>query len=145
MPSLLNVIHCQNMPNVNTRFGGGAGSPDGGHFSVFTSSVSSSSDVNGKPSSFHQASTTVNDNGKVSTYTVRNPWVLRYLWIIYSRVLIFNKIVGGANVSFDFFEVMMHIWAHFIVRWRLSINLSILIGFRWLLLLHLIELRILFV
>ncbi|XP_022901289.1 uncharacterized protein [Onthophagus taurus] len=62
-----------NSPNINTRF---AASPDGapgGFHSVSTSSFSSSSDVNGKPSSFHQASTTVNDNGKVTTYTVRKP------------------------------------------------------------------------
>jgi len=59
-----------NVPNVDTRFGA---SPGGGSYGVFTSSHSSSSNVDGKPVNYHQASTTINDNGKVSTYTVHNP------------------------------------------------------------------------
>uniref|UniRef100_A0AAR5PWK9 Uncharacterized protein n=1 Tax=Dendroctonus ponderosae TaxID=77166 RepID=A0AAR5PWK9_DENPD len=63
-----------NAPNVNTRFGGESSGGDGGGFkSVFTSSKSVSSNVDGKPQTFRQASTTVNDNGKVTTYTAHNP------------------------------------------------------------------------
>ncbi|XP_030756146.1 glycine-rich cell wall structural protein 1.8 isoform X1 [Sitophilus oryzae] len=61
-------------PNVNTRFGASGGGPGGGDFkSVFTSSKSVTSNVDGKPQTFRQASTTVNDNGKVTTYTAQNP------------------------------------------------------------------------
>lgn len=66
--------------DIHSRFGesatsgaGGGGGGGGGQYSVFTSSVSHSSNVDGKPKTFHQASTTVNDNGKVTTYTVKNP------------------------------------------------------------------------
>ncbi|CAG9759967.1 unnamed protein product [Ceutorhynchus assimilis] len=63
-------------PNINTRFGG-ADSPqqgnNGGFKSVFTSSKSISSNINGKPQNFREASTTINDNGKITTYTAHNP------------------------------------------------------------------------
>jgi len=59
-----------NRPNVDTRFGDSSG---GGNFGVFTSSQSLSSNLDGKPVNFHKATTTINDNGKVSTYTVQNP------------------------------------------------------------------------
>lgn len=59
-------------PNVNTRFGGDT-SGGGGFKSVFTSSKSVTNNVDGKPQTFRQASTTINDNGKVTTYTAHNP------------------------------------------------------------------------
>ncbi|KAJ8950348.1 hypothetical protein NQ314_007883 [Rhamnusium bicolor] len=64
-----------NSPNINTRFGGSeaGGQPGGGFHSVFTSSQSQSANVNGKPVTLHKASTTVNDNGKITTYTANNP------------------------------------------------------------------------
>nr|XP_023016070.1 uncharacterized protein LOC111505484 isoform X3 [Leptinotarsa decemlineata] len=60
-----------NVPNINTRFAG-SGQPDGFH-SVFTSSSSLTTNVDGKPKTIKQASTTVNDNGKITTYTAKNP------------------------------------------------------------------------
>ncbi|XP_060537316.1 heterogeneous nuclear ribonucleoprotein A1 isoform X1 [Cylas formicarius] len=61
-----------NAPNINTRFGSEGG--DGSGFkSVFTSSKSVTTNVDGKPQTFREASTTVNDNGKVTTYTAKNP------------------------------------------------------------------------
>ena len=62
----------QNNPNINTRFGA---TPQGGtgFYGVSTSSQSVSSNLNGRPSSYHEARTTVNDNGKVTTYTVHKP------------------------------------------------------------------------
>uniref|UniRef100_U5ELX7 Putative secreted protein n=1 Tax=Corethrella appendiculata TaxID=1370023 RepID=U5ELX7_9DIPT len=64
-------------PNVNTRFGSGTptvthsqGRP--GFVGVSSSSFSSSSDVNGKKSSHREAVTSVNDNGKITTYHVRS-------------------------------------------------------------------------
>jgi len=70
-----------NSPNVVSRFsenadGGATGGANGGgdgSYGVFTSSVSHTSNVDGKPQTFRQATTTVNNNGKVSTYTVKNP------------------------------------------------------------------------
>ncbi|XP_063928834.1 uncharacterized protein LOC135141555 isoform X1 [Zophobas morio] len=64
-----------NAPNIFTRFGGaGEGGPTGqGNYGVFTSSVSSSSNLDGKVHNFHRATTTINDNGKVTTYEVKNP------------------------------------------------------------------------
>ncbi|KAL1492989.1 hypothetical protein ABEB36_011138 [Hypothenemus hampei] len=62
-----------NSPNINTQFGGSL-LGDGGDFkSVFTSSKTVSTNVDGKPQTFRQASTTVNDNGKITTYTAHNP------------------------------------------------------------------------
>lgn len=73
------------------RFGGGGGGgggtgtgpvnsvsgsftpPGGGHFGVFTSSSSHSSDVDGKVTSHKMATVGVNDNGKVTTYTAHDP------------------------------------------------------------------------
>ncbi|XP_062706229.1 fibroin heavy chain isoform X1 [Aedes albopictus] len=54
--------------DVSNRFGGGQ--PQGGPGFVGVSSFSSSSNVNGQ--SHREASTTVNDNGKVTTYHVRS-------------------------------------------------------------------------
>ncbi|XP_017770348.1 PREDICTED: uncharacterized protein LOC108558059 [Nicrophorus vespilloides] len=63
-----------NNPNIFNRFGGGeeAQKPNG-FYGVFTSSHSSTSDVDGKKTSAHEAQTTINDNGKVTTYKVKNP------------------------------------------------------------------------
>jgi len=65
-------------PNIFSRFGevgpSGAGGGGGGNYGVFTSSVSSSAtDGDGKTRNYQHATTTVNDNGKVTTYTVKNP------------------------------------------------------------------------
>ncbi|XP_018578198.1 uncharacterized transmembrane protein DDB_G0289901 isoform X1 [Anoplophora glabripennis] len=57
-------------PNVNTRYA----APAGGAFrSVITASESRTSSVGGKPVTVQKAQTTVNDNGKVTTYIVENP------------------------------------------------------------------------
>lgn len=67
-----------NSPNVDTRFGGDetpivtVSSGPQGFKGVSTSSFSSSSDINGQKTSHREASTSVNDNGKVTTYTVRS-------------------------------------------------------------------------
>ncbi|EAT48665.1 AAEL000304-PC [Aedes aegypti] len=55
--------------DVSNRFGGGSQQGGGPGF-VGVSSFSSSSNINGQ--SHREASTTVNDNGKVTTYHVRN-------------------------------------------------------------------------
>lgn len=55
-------------PNINTRFGGD--SQQGGPGFVGVSSFSSSSNINGQ--THREASTSVNDNGKVTTYHVRS-------------------------------------------------------------------------
>ncbi|XP_053694765.1 anaphase-promoting complex subunit 6 isoform X2 [Sabethes cyaneus] len=55
-------------PNINTRFGSDA--PPGGPGFVGVSSFSSSSNINGQ--SHREAATTVNDNGKVTSYHVRS-------------------------------------------------------------------------
>ncbi|CAH1103566.1 unnamed protein product [Psylliodes chrysocephalus] len=60
-----------NIPNVNVRFGAD-GNPNG-FKSVFTSSSSMTTNVDGKPKTVKQASTTVNDNGKITTYTAKYP------------------------------------------------------------------------
>lgn len=60
---------------MDTRFGASdsnAGNQPSGYFGIQTSSFSSSSDVNGVKKHKEGASTTVNDNGKVSTYNVEN-------------------------------------------------------------------------
>uniref|UniRef100_A0A6M2E3Z0 Putative conserved secreted protein n=1 Tax=Xenopsylla cheopis TaxID=163159 RepID=A0A6M2E3Z0_XENCH len=62
-----------NSPNVLNRFGSEGGTQPGGAYSVFTSSVSGSRDINGKKTSFRKAQTTINDNGKISTYSVQDP------------------------------------------------------------------------
>lgn len=69
----------QNKPNVDSRFGaddntGNTGNaiPSNGYFGVSSSSFSSSSDVNGVKKHKEGAVTTVNDNGKVTTYQVDN-------------------------------------------------------------------------
>lgn len=65
-----------NVPNINTRFddsdSGNTGGGGGGFRGVSVSSYSSSSDVNGKRTNQRGASTTINDNGKVSTYHVHS-------------------------------------------------------------------------
>ncbi|XP_055304748.1 uncharacterized protein LOC129569674 [Sitodiplosis mosellana] len=65
----------KNKPNVDTRFDGSenvAGNAPSGYFGIQTSSFSSSSDVNGVKKHKEVATTTINDNGKVSTHTVEN-------------------------------------------------------------------------
>lgn len=65
----------QNHPNVDNRFDPNdnmANNIPAGFFGVQTASFSSSSDVNGKKSHKEGASTTVNDNGKVTTFKVEN-------------------------------------------------------------------------
>uniref|UniRef100_A0A1B0CTW9 Uncharacterized protein n=1 Tax=Lutzomyia longipalpis TaxID=7200 RepID=A0A1B0CTW9_LUTLO len=67
-----------NSPNVDTLHGSGGnpvvsmsvGPP--GFYGVSSSSFSSSSDINGHVQSHREAQTTVNDNGKVTTYTVKS-------------------------------------------------------------------------
>ncbi|XP_059618050.1 fibroin heavy chain isoform X2 [Phlebotomus argentipes] len=66
-----------NSPNVDTRYGGenpvvttSVGQP--GFYGVSSSSFSTSSDINGQKSSHREAQTTINDNGQVTTYTVRS-------------------------------------------------------------------------
>ncbi|XP_055594959.1 fibroin heavy chain-like isoform X3 [Uranotaenia lowii] len=54
-------------PNIDTRFGG---SQQGGPGFVGVSSFSSSSNINGQ--THREAATSVNDNGKVTTYHVRS-------------------------------------------------------------------------
>lgn len=58
-------------PNVNVRFG--SDQPSGGFKSVFTSSSSYTTNVNGQPKTVQKATTTVNDNGKITTYTRESP------------------------------------------------------------------------
>lgn len=76
----------QNKPNLDNRFDPNEASPgsapSGSFFGVSTSSFSSSSDINGVKKHKEAASTTINDNGKVSTYTVDNWCALtfRKLW-----------------------------------------------------------------
>ncbi|XP_067009048.2 spidroin-1 isoform X1 [Anabrus simplex] len=60
-------------PELGSRIGQEIPPPSGGNYAVFSSSSSGSSDVNGKKTSFKQATIGVNDNGKVSTYSVKNP------------------------------------------------------------------------
>ncbi|XP_058814347.1 pupal cuticle protein 36a isoform X2 [Topomyia yanbarensis] len=57
-----------NSPNIDTRFGGDT--PQGGNGFVGVSSFSSSSNINGQ--THREAATTVNDNGKVTSYHVRS-------------------------------------------------------------------------
>ncbi|XP_067621945.1 uncharacterized protein [Eurosta solidaginis] len=58
------------IPNISTRFGGP--SSPGGYKGVSVSSFSSSSDINGQKTSHRAAQTTINDNGKVTTYRVQS-------------------------------------------------------------------------
>ncbi|CAH2013037.1 unnamed protein product [Acanthoscelides obtectus] len=59
------------VPNINSRFGG-SGQP-GGFKSVSTFSSSHTTNVNGVPRTVQQATSTINDNGRVTTYTAKNP------------------------------------------------------------------------
>ncbi|KAJ6646958.1 hypothetical protein Bhyg_02175 [Pseudolycoriella hygida] len=59
-----------NSPNIDNRFGASGPSDGNGFFGVSTSSFSSSSDVNGVKTNRKGAITSVNDNGKVTTYKV---------------------------------------------------------------------------
>lgn len=72
--SLNGILHFQNNPNLDSRFDGSAGAAGNapGYFGISTSSFSSASDVNGIKKHKEGAQTTVNDNGKVSTYAVEN-------------------------------------------------------------------------
>lgn len=58
------------VPNISNRFGGP--SSPGGYKGVSVSSFSSSSDINGQKTSQRGAQTTINDNGKVTTYRVHS-------------------------------------------------------------------------
>ncbi|VEN43046.1 unnamed protein product [Callosobruchus maculatus] len=58
-------------PNVNTRFADT--SQPGGFKSVSTYSSSHTTNVNGVPQTVQQATSTINDNGKITTYTSKNP------------------------------------------------------------------------
>ena len=60
-------------PELATRMGNVPASGNGGNFAVFTSSSSGSSDVNGVQKSFKEATSVINDNGKVTTYHVSDP------------------------------------------------------------------------
>ncbi|KAI8119416.1 hypothetical protein CVS40_9189 [Lucilia cuprina] len=57
------------IPNVSNRFG--STSP-GGYKGVSVSSYSSSSDINGKKTSNRGSQTTINDNGRITTYKVNS-------------------------------------------------------------------------
>jgi hypothetical protein len=66
-----------NSPNIDTRFGDDgssvtvtSGQP--GYVGVSTASFSSSSDIDGQQQNHREAVTSVNDNGKVTTYRVRS-------------------------------------------------------------------------
>lgn len=61
----------KNKPNIDTRFAADDANP-GGFFGVSTSSFSSSSNVNGQEQHKEGAITSVNDNGKVTTYQAGN-------------------------------------------------------------------------
>lgn len=58
------------VPNITNRFGGS--SSPGGYKGVSVSSFSSSSDINGQKTSQRGAQTTINDNGKITTYRVQS-------------------------------------------------------------------------
>ncbi|XP_037960148.1 uncharacterized protein LOC119689396 isoform X1 [Teleopsis dalmanni] len=58
------------VPNIHNRFSSGSG--PGGYKGVSVSSFSSSSDVDGKRTNYRGAQTTINDNGKVTTYRVHS-------------------------------------------------------------------------
>lgn len=58
---------------LDLRFGQPTGQDAGGSKSVFTSSSSGSSTVDGQTTSFKKATFTVNDNGNVTTYSVSDP------------------------------------------------------------------------
>ncbi|CAH0561914.1 unnamed protein product [Brassicogethes aeneus] len=60
-------------PNINTRFGGVNPGNENYHYSVATSSSSHTRNINGKQESAQEAQTTINDNGKITTYTAKNP------------------------------------------------------------------------
>lgn len=63
-------------PQGNLELGTRMGSvppSDGNNFSVFTSSSSSSSDDNGVRKSSKEATSVINDNGKITTYHVSDP------------------------------------------------------------------------
>ncbi|XP_073824357.1 uncharacterized protein isoform X4 [Musca autumnalis] len=57
------------VPNVSNRF---SSTSPGGYKGVSVSSYSTSSDVNGKRTSMRGAQTTINDNGKITTYKVHS-------------------------------------------------------------------------
>lgn len=67
------TIYLQSSPNVDTRFessGTEGGSP--GFVGVQTASFSTSSDINGVKTNRKGAITSVNENGKVTTYKVES-------------------------------------------------------------------------
>jgi hypothetical protein len=63
-------------PQGNSELGvrmGSVPASGGPNFSVFSSSSSSSSDVNGVRKSSKEATSVINDNGKVTTFHVSDP------------------------------------------------------------------------
>lgn len=68
-------FYSQVKPNLDSRIepsDSNAGNSPTGFFGIQTSSFSSSSDVNGIKKHKEGASTTINDNGKVSSFTLEN-------------------------------------------------------------------------
>lgn len=98
-------------PNVDSRFGetgasGASGAP-GGFFGISTSSFSSSSDLDGVKKHKEAAITTINDNGKVSSYTVEN-------WCIHFQCYDFDYDTQWASITkepihFNFFFSLFEI------------------------------------
>lgn len=72
--NILVLFSIQNQPNLDTRFDASDNTAGGnpGFFGISTSSFSSSSDVNGIKKHKEGAITSINDNGKVTTYKVEN-------------------------------------------------------------------------
>ncbi|PSN53716.1 hypothetical protein C0J52_02195 [Blattella germanica] len=62
----------QGDPGLATRMGS-VPSSGGGNFAVFSSSSSGSSDVNGERKTYKEATSVINDNGKVTTFHVSDP------------------------------------------------------------------------
>ncbi|KAJ9597112.1 hypothetical protein L9F63_026997 [Diploptera punctata] len=63
----------QGNPELATRMGSVPVSGGGGNFAVMSSSSSSSSDIDGVKKTFKEATSVINDNGKVTTFHVRDP------------------------------------------------------------------------
>ena len=72
---IINSLNFQYSPNLDSRFGDDAGRPGVSHSQTApgfsgVSSFSSSSDINGVKQ--RESATSVNNNGKVTTYHVRS-------------------------------------------------------------------------
>lgn len=63
----------QASPNINVADRFAAPADGGGYHGVSVSSSSISSNRGGMETVHRQASTTINDNGNITTYTVRDP------------------------------------------------------------------------